>query len=183
MFDFILIFLIIQSSVVSRSFENDNKLLSLILAEDYPDNGYTVVESKTTLYDVTEDFVIFDPLATSNNNGRRLLRALIEKNRESKALTIGSNASKGYVIDKDDKFSKYFIANGGGWDKLYKENPKVRGLTSVSLPVYDRQTSLVLVYKSFSQDYLAGQGDLILYLFDETNESLKELSRRNLWVS
>ncbi|UJR17305.1 hypothetical protein I4U23_004200 [Adineta vaga] len=184
MLHYVLLLLIIQSNVISLPInDNDNKLLSLILEENYPDNGYTVVNSKTTLQRLNEDSISFDPFVVNGYSVRPLIQQLIEKNREATSLTIESNPTKGYIIDTAEKFSKYFIENGGGWDKLYKDNPKVHGLTSISLPAYDKKTNLVLVYKSFTQHYLAGEGNLILYSFDASNGKLKELSRRMLWVS
>ncbi|CAF0799884.1 unnamed protein product [Adineta steineri] len=182
MFHYVLFILVLQS-VCSLPLNDDNKLLSLILKEDYTDNEYTVVDPKTTISIMNENLISFDPLVLNGYDAQPLIRQLIEKNRESISLTVESNPSKGYIIDKEKKFLKYFTENGGGWNKLYEENPKVHGLTSVSLPVYDKQANLVLVYKSFSQNFLAGEGNLIIYSFDDSNGELKELSRRMIWVS
>ena len=177
------LFILIVQSVKSLPFIDDNKLLSLILEEPYVYNGYTVVRLETTIWDLNEYPNASNPWIVHGYDCEPLLRQLIEKNRQPVELTIESDLLNGYIIDKDKKFSQYFLRNGGGWRKLYKENPNVRGLTSVSLPVYDKQTNLVLVYKDVIQHYLAGEGNLIVYSLDTNNGTLQELMREMLWIA
>ncbi|CAF3016777.1 unnamed protein product, partial [Rotaria sp. Silwood2] len=161
---------------------DDNIILPLILENHYGDGRYTVVNPETTISYLNDFHFSIDPLIINGYNCTPLFHELIKKNQQIVNLTIKSDPSNGYIIDQDNTFSKYFLPNGGGWDKLYEENPKVVGLTSVSLPMYDKERNLVMVYKSFIQHYLAGQGDLIVYMLNK-NRTLHELGRRMIWIS
>ncbi|CAF1249908.1 unnamed protein product [Rotaria sordida] len=175
-------FILILPCVNLLALYDDNIILPLILENHYGDGRYTVVNRETTISYLNNSYSSFDPLIINGYNFTSLLQELIKKNQQTVYLTIKSDLSNGYIIDQDNKFSKYFLPNGGGWDQLYEENPKVVDLTSVSLPVYDTKRNLVMVYKSFTQYYLAGQGDLIVYTLNK-NGTLHELGRRMIWIS
>ena len=69
----------------------------------------------------------------------------------------------------------------GGWEKLYRENPKARGMVEISLPAYNEKSDLVLVYVGIQFHELFGHGWLILYRFNDGE--LGELIRQGVWVS
>jgi hypothetical protein len=71
--------------------------------------------------------------------------------------------------------------DGGGWEKCYKETPKAHGNTTVSIPVYDKKTGIVLVYMGTQSHWLAGSGWIIAYEYKEGK--LKEMKRVMLWIS
>ena len=102
------------------------------------------------------------------------------KNQPLAPLTLQSDLSKGYIIDVNDRYSEYLSATGGGWDKLYQENPGFHSLTSVSLPVYDEATNLVFVYKNVVQHYRVSEGSLIVYRLNSVEGELHEVTRRVL---
>jgi hypothetical protein len=80
-----------------------------------------------------------------------LVEKFFEKNKKSSRLSLKSDRSKGYVIDYDGRFRRYFEKDGGGWEPWYKENPNAHGMTSVSLPVFDENSGIVMVYKGDGQ--------------------------------
>lgn len=111
-----------------------------------------------------------------------LFSALVKRNRKSKKLPLKSSPENGYIVDYDRKFEKYFIDEGvGGWEKLYRENPKARGMVEISLPAYNEKSNLVLVYVGIQFYELFGHGWLILYRFNDGE--LRELIRQGVWVS
>ena len=61
-----------------------------------------------------------------------ILDEWINKNKKSVPLNIQIKLPKGYTIDYENKFNKYFEKEGGYWKKLHEENPNVFGLTNVS---------------------------------------------------
>ena len=94
-------------------------------------------------------------------DAKPLVDALHEVNQKSIRLTLPSDEAKGYVIDydgrydryfngyvieEDGKYARYIKAKGGYGAEIYHENPKVRGRTWVSLPAYDREKGILLVY-------------------------------------
>jgi hypothetical protein len=173
--------------------EEENTLLKLILKQSYPDGGYTVVAPDTSIFggfsDASEETKKFKSgiaanlniFGTNNVAITELIDRLYKRNEKPTRLTIQSVQKDGYLIDFDRKFEKYFAKDGGGWEKWYKENPKAHGFTNISLPVYDRMTGLVIVYKGTQSHWLAGRGNLILYRFQ--NGELKELTKAELWIS
>lgn len=111
----------------------------------------------------------------------RLIDRLFERNKQALRLSIKSSSNDGYIVDYDNIYKTYFHTNGVGWDKWYKENPKAHGSTTVSLPVYDEKSGLVLVYKGTQTHWRAGAGWVILYNFEKGK--LKELKKVMMWVS
>jgi hypothetical protein len=110
-----------------------------------------------------------------------LVEKLYQRNEKPVRLTLKSSPKDGYVIDVDGKYAKYFEENGGGWDKLYKENPKAKGITTISLPVYDHKTGLVLIYVGTQLHSLMGGGGVILYGYKKGK--LKKINYLTLWNS
>ena len=113
-------------------------------------------------------------------DAKPLVDALYEVNQKSIRLTLPSDEAKGYVIDEDGKYARYFVGNGVSWDKFYDENPKVRGRIWVSLPVYDREKGILLVYVSTEEARgRAYAGIVIAYQYREG--VLKGIYRESLW--
>jgi hypothetical protein len=110
-----------------------------------------------------------------------LVDRLFERNKQTFRLSIKSSAKDGYVVDYDGKYRAYFKENGGGWEKWYKENPTAHGITTVSLPVYDEKSGLVLVYKGTQTHWRTGAGWVILYNYEKGK--LKELKKVMMWIS
>jgi len=177
-------------AVEDSATDEEKTILSLVLKHSYTDGGYTVVVPETGLShagsgDLQEmkqsKKYIVENLLTNGIAVTKLVDQLFERNKKVVRLTLKSSPKDGYLIDYDGKYEKYFKKDGGGWDKWYKENPKAYGNTTVSLPVYDRQTGLVLVYKGTQAHWLAGSGFVILYRYEKG--SLKELNKVCMYVS
>ena len=171
--------------------EEENTILKLVLKQPYDDGGYTVVSSKTYLFngsgsDTYKQFkerkkYIVDGLQTNGVSLAKLVDRLFERNKKSEQLTIESSLKDGYLIDADHKYEAYFKKDGGGWKKWHTENPKAHGSTTVSLPIYDQKTGLFLIYMGFQSGPLAGEGFVILFRFKDGE--LKELNRVMMWIS
>lgn len=101
--------------------------------------------------------------------------------RQAVRLTLVSSLTNGYVVDHDGKYAKYFRNDGGSWPRLYEENPKVRGVATVSLPAYDEKTGLVVLYKGTHEHGLQGRGEAILYRYE--SGKLRKLKSVTLWIA
>jgi hypothetical protein len=189
---------VIALQVVARAAEElkssaeDNTIIARVLEASSRggDGTYTVVEPETQIRHSglrsrgeIEKFQRFisDGLKVEGVDIGPLVTRFLERNRKPAKLTLESAPEKGYLVDRDGKFTAYFRDEGGGWEKWYKENPKARGMTSVSLPAYDKELGIVLIYKGTQVHWLNGAGYVIAYRFD--GKTLKELGRVMLWVS
>jgi hypothetical protein len=165
--------------------EQENAVLAQVLQLQHKDGGFTVVNPVTAFGRRTSSAA---SIKNTVENGLRiegydidpLLDKLIEKNKGRTRLSLKSSPENGYIVDYDGKFEKYFEENGGGWKKLYKENPAARGLTRISLPAYDEQAGIVLVYIGRQSARLAGAGYIVAYRYEDGK--LKELGRVMLWI-
>lgn len=111
-----------------------------------------------------------------------LIDLLFERNKESVRLSIKASRGNGYVIDYEGERDKYFKnKDGGGWKKWYKDHPTALGFTHVSLPVYDPETGIVLVYEGTMSGPLFGSGGIIAYKYE--SGQLKQIGYVRLWVS
>lgn len=166
------------------------KIIALALETSYEDKGYTVVQAQTKLSHI--DYTNIEDIKKSKEYIKKKLKIegydittalndLFNKNKKPIRLNLKSEPSKGYIIDYENKYRKYFNNNGGGWDKWYKENPKAHGSTTVSRPAYDKNNGIVLIYKGTQSHWLAGAGYIVAYKYD--GKKLKELGRVMLWIS
>ncbi|MCX6928461.1 MAG: hypothetical protein NT154_35420 [Verrucomicrobia bacterium] len=177
----------------NQSTNLDNTILSLALAGAYPHGGYVVVHPKAELdtVDLGEAQYIKDSLSSAagpSTNGvvGALVDQLFERNkgsgtRQAVRLTLVSSLTNGYVVDHDGKYARYFRNDGGSWPRLYEENPKVRGVVTVSLPACDKKTGLVVLYKGIHEHGLQGRGEAILYMYE--SGKLRKLKSITLWIA
>jgi hypothetical protein len=165
--------------------EEDKKILSLVLKEPLVDGEYTVVARETGLgFSSEKKFLKYveGQLKTNRVYKAGMLDELINHNKSKVTLTIPSSEKDGYVIDTEGKYENYFSSDkSGGWKKWYEDHPKARGMTTVSLPMYDKKRGLVLVYKGWQAHYLEGDGEVILYKYNKGE--LKKIGEVNVWVS
>jgi hypothetical protein len=168
----------------------NTELLKLILSSPNEDGRYTIVSPVTDVgYINIRDRKEIKRLRKRLSAQIRipdydltpLVNMFISVNRDSVVLKFESDLEAGYLIDKDGKFEKYFKDGGGGWEKLYKENPKASGMTSVSIPAYDKENGIILVYKGTQHHWLAGAGHIVIYRFKEGN--LREIGSVMVWIS
>lgn len=110
----------------------------------------------------------------------RLVEELFEKNKQKFKLSLKSDPQKGYVIDHQGSFLKYLKKEEAGWEKLTRENPEAFGRMDVSLPVWNKQKNVILIYISFTY-YESGTGYIISYSFEKG--LLRELGRVAVWFS
>ncbi len=172
---------------------DDNLLLAKVLDKVFGGRGgFTVVSPKTFFLsdmgpfrDVTEQTEAKERMKRHfNNEGYDigpLVDLLFERNMSSVRLSLKSCPHNGYFIDYKRKYAKYFKRNGGGWERLSKENPKARGQTRISLPAYDPDLHILLVYYGTQADWLAGAGYVVAYRYE--NGQLNELGRLTIWIS
>ncbi|MCE5239454.1 hypothetical protein LLH23_13340 [bacterium] len=169
---------------------DDNRILALALTHKYEDGGYTVVNGETGTgvtatndpkeLEQTKQYVI-KQLRLPGVDVGKLMDAFAAKNRRAVKLTLPSAPEQGYLIDTEGEYGKYFQQDGGGWERWYKEHPKAHGSTTVSLPVWDKESGTVLLYMGTQSHWLAGAGHLIAYKYDGT--TLQEIARVMLWIS
>jgi hypothetical protein len=169
---------------------DDELLLSLVLRQSYEDGGYTVVAPQAKISRLHTDDPeevehakrhIQDKIKIEGYDIGKLVDLLFERNKISVRLSLKSSPEDGYVIDYDGKYAKYFQEGGGGWEKWYKENPKAHGWTSVSLPAYDANSNVFLVYVGTQLHWLSGAGWIIAFKYEDGK--LKELGHVMLWIS
>jgi hypothetical protein len=110
-----------------------------------------------------------------------LIDLFFEKNVQSRPLSLKSSPESGYIIDYEKSHAKYFEEGGGGWEKLYRDNPLARGSLYVSMPAYDAESGLIILFlmEFYGRHY--GEGNIIFFQY-EKNE-IREISRTNMWVS
>lgn len=170
--------------------DQENTILALVLKRPYADGGYTVVCPEARLFHMDVDDseqvkqskkYIREHLQTNGVDVARLVDRLFERNKQPVRLSIKSSPEDGYIVDYDGKYQKYFEKDGGAWERWYKKNPNAHGSTTVSLPVYDEKSGLVLVYKGTQMHWLAGAGWIILYKYEKGE--LKELKKVMMWIS
>jgi hypothetical protein len=190
---------LLLSLVLNRSYEEDRYAVlapqtgldhSVIKEPKVQEGGYTVVASQTSLerllidesktFEQTKRYIL-ENIKIDKYDISRLVDLLFERNKIPLRLSLKSSPKDGYIIDYDGKYKKYFEKDGGGWEKLYKENPKADGWITVSLPAYDRKTNIFLVYIGTQRHGLSGSGWVIAYKYK--NGKLKELTRVMLWIS
>lgn len=169
---------------------NDDEILAQVLRSQRDLGGYTVVDPKTSLGDTltgktpaeidkTREYVQREFAGMGYDIGP-LFDMLIEKNKNQAYITLESSPEDGYLIDYERKFEKYFEKDGGGWKAWYRDNPFAHGYVRVSLPAFDAETGLVLVYIETQRHELAGFGYLVACRL--ANGHLAEIGRYLLWV-
>jgi hypothetical protein len=170
--------------------EQEAAILALVLRQPYTGTGYTVVSAETKIAHV--DFgkaaeveqskkYVRERFEADNIDAAKLIDRLFDRNKKSVRLTIKSSPEDGYVVDRDGKFARYFKGDGGGWEQWRHENPIARSSTTVSLPVHDEKSGLVMVYVGTQKDWLVGSGWIILYKYEKGQ--LRQVAKVMMWIS
>ncbi len=176
---------------------DDNLILAMVLEKVFGGRGgFTVVSPKTFFATDMAPYGYVNERTKAHEKMKEqmkehfskegysigpLVDLLFERNRRPVKLSLKSCPQNGYFIDYHEKYDKYFKGNGGGWKKLRKENPKARGQTQISLPAYDPDLHILLIYYGTVADRLAGEGCVVAYRYE--NDQLNELSRIVIWIS
>ena len=163
---------------------NDDQIISLVLTQHYTDSGYDMINPEMSLVEASEqkDNAI-DSFKKQGHDFSGIVKALYQKNNDSVMMKIKSSPEHGYVIDYDQKFLNYFIndLNHDGWERLRKENPLARAYVTISQPVYDPKSGIIMIYIGRQGDWLMGSGQIIAfrYLFGH----LIEINSITVWIS
>ncbi|HEY97464.1 MAG TPA: hypothetical protein G4O16_04710, partial [Dehalococcoidia bacterium] len=113
----------------------------------------------------------------------KLFEVLLQRNQAPERMQIPSSLEDGYLIDYDGYFISYFKNDPemNGWQRLRDENPCAHAFVTISVPAYDPETGIILVYIGWQGDWLFGSGDI--YAFEYDGIRLKEIAIINLWIS
>ena len=170
--------------------DETNQILRLVLTRDYDDGKYNVIQPQTNT--IVEHFFknrekrtvkfINRWLKRYGVNEPALVDALLAQNAEPTTLTLTSNPQKGYLIDYDGEFAHYFKQHGVmGWKEWREEKPDALSYVSISLPVYNKESNIILIYRDFVTGGKAGAGIIIAYTYE--NGKLELITRVRLWIS
>lgn len=186
----LLVWVLLRIAQHLRDRIRDNLFIGLALMGLFKCDGFTVVRPTTSLphrkpvdpeTEKERKKYILESLRIDGYDIGPLLDRLSARNKEPANLTLPSSPQKGYLIDYEDNYLKYFSKDGGGWEKWYQENPEAHGHTTISLPAYDPRNKILLIYIGTQFHYLVGEGYLIACRYGWGR--LEELARALLWVS
>ena len=171
----------------------DNRIISLVLSEFFGDKpGYRVVDPQLALPYIgtsAEDRKhfggwiqegLFLPYLQTNPAPSQIgedyfadfVDRFLLKNTDLGRLTLESSPQEGYYIDYDSKFDRYFESDQeAGWRRMGFCRPSV-GMADVSLPLYDEETGLIIIYLGTWDAPIVGSG----YIF------LLQMQEGELWV-
>lgn len=99
----------------------------------------------------------------------KFARIFFARNEYQGQITCTSSQKDGFLLDTGEC--------GGKGDSKY------RGHSSVSIPVYDEKTGLVLVYREIYHGPLAASGWIFLYHYDRTTERVTLVRKLDIWIS
>jgi hypothetical protein len=182
-----------EAPVEIDDWPSDTEILAMVLKRSYEDGGFTVVEAETSASFLspqdpeyaeeareTREYVLAE-LEQMGLEEKALLDEFVRRNAEPVRLNLESSTEDGYLVDYEGKYDAYFEDDGGGWEKWYEENPNAHGSTTVSLPVFDEESGVILIYIGSQTHWLAGIGYLVAYRYEDGN--LREIGRVELWMS
>ena len=180
----------------------DNRIISLVLSEFFGDKpGYRVVDPQLALPYIgtsTEDrkhfggwirngllipYMQTDPPLSQigEDNFVDFIDRFIFKNTDLGLLTLESSPQDGYYIDYDSKFARYFESGvEAGWRRMDFCRPSV-GMADVSLPLYDAETGLIIIYLGTQDAPLIGGGYIFLLQMQEGE--LRVISSVLVWTA
>lgn len=155
----------------SQETARGNIILAQVLKEEFKDGGYTIVEPRSCFAYYKKDLNIekariLEQFSEYKEEISKLIDKFFVSNFTRSDLKIPSSPQNGYIIDKDKE--------------EYRSDPRVHGHTAVSMPGYDENTSLVLVYKAIQRYPKLTTGFMILYRYKDCK--LTELKRAAMWL-
>jgi len=182
----------IRSSGEDNRQNDDSAIISLVLREAYirqcyedgtldEDEDFTEVGGFTVVDPYTVPVGIVPSIKLDDYDIGNLVDLLLALNKESVRLSINSSPRDGYIIDYDGTYAKYFEEDGGGWREWHKDHPEAHGYTQISLPAYDKESGLVLVYQDIQSDYLVGVGSIDVYRYKDGK--FENICSETRWVS
>ncbi len=115
-------------------------------------------------------------------NIANLVISFFIRNNQQARLSVKSSKPDGFLVDYENTFESFFGKNGGGgWTGFYAAHPHCHGVAAFSIPVYDAETKLVLVYRSITRGSLFGSGWIFLYSYADGILTL--LRKEQIWQS
>lgn len=111
-----------------------------------------------------------------------LLEVLIRRNRKPRTLSIKSDLLHGYIIDYNNKYERAKeILDEDVWNKCQKKDNYKICVVEYSLPAYDPETNIILIYTQTRCGAKAVWAGLNVYRY--VNGKVVYLSRILLWYS
>lgn len=165
----------------------ENWITEVILENLFCNGTYTIVDPVTESYwiddlDSTWLKARFVREISLSNFDYRLLDEFLEINQIPVQLSFSSSIPKGYWIDYNNDFQRYFDSNwGGGWWGKRIAHPLSIGMTQISRPVYDAATGYGVISVGTQYDWLTGSGDIILFKYENGNFII--LGQVMIWIS
>jgi hypothetical protein len=156
----------------------DNAILAQVLEQHCKGHLFTVVDTLT----ITEimDFTPMPEKFTAEGYDLvPLVEKLVQKNKKPVRLTLKSSPENGYVMADNKNFSK-IVSRISHISILLHGLPAFYLEAGVSLPVYDDEEGIVLVY-AHRGGFLSSRGWLIAYRLEDGK--LREIDRLMLWIS
>jgi len=178
----------------------ENRILEIVLKEYFGGGpGYVVIEPNEKYYWSFKNYTpeIFESVKVQLINQYKSnlkqepdeiivqsINSTFEKwvvaNPARPHVTLESSPKDGYYIDYDGKFSRYFDG-GGGWIRWRLFRPGTACSVDISIPAYDPETGIIVMYIGTQGDYLAGAG--YIFVAKYTNNDFEILSRDMVWIS
>jgi hypothetical protein len=170
------------------SLNEEEKILTLILAnldQENDRNGFTVVNPIAKIacvdYMDSQEVEVFKNELKEYQNYSKPMSDLIDKlfelNKEPTILNLSSNLEAGYFIDKKRKFLRYINKDperGMGepdtsmvrWDRYH---PLANGPLQVSIPAYDRDTGVVILSITGTEEFGGTLNPFFIYKYKDGN--------------
>lgn len=168
-------------------------LITLILTQELDEGEYHIYspdmsfgimggQAASTSFGGGEEYLI-ESFRDQGVEVGKLFEVLFERNQVPERMQIPSSLKDGYIIDYDGYFVSYFENDPemNGWQRLRNENPGAHAFVTISVPAYDLETGIVLVYIGWQGDWLLGEGRI--YAFKYNGIRLMEIASIGLWIS
>jgi hypothetical protein len=111
---------------------------------------------------------------------RFLLRKLLRRNKYPSRLTINSSKDSGWIVDYEGNYTPFLQGNEGDWKRMYTLYPKLSAIKQVSLPAYDKNHDIVLLYICRRTFPSSGSGEI--HVYRHTGAILQELGKIQTWT-
>ncbi len=171
---------------------DDMEIIRFAVSGSYEDSGYTVVHPTTNLDEWEGESqmeklqtleLIVERLNLDGCDESRLVWRLFARNETETPLTLPSAPEQGFIVDYDSTYFRYFMGCTArdGWRKWRENHPKAVNSTTVSLPVYDADCGVILIYRSTVMGALYGGGWVIA--IQVTDSTLVKMDSARLWIS
>jgi hypothetical protein len=170
------------------SLNEEEKMLTLILANLDQENdcyGFTVINPIAKIacldYMDSQEVEVFKNELKEYQNYSKPMSDLIDKlfelNKQPLALNLSSNLEAGYFIDKKEKFLRYINEDPKRsmdepdfsmvrWDRYH---PLADGPLMVSIPAYDRDTGIVILYITGTKEFGYTYNPFFIYKYKDGN--------------